>query len=44
MNSHYREFAWQPGDSVAVDRNYYAAWARQFDRVISLGVRYRMGG
>jgi TonB-dependent receptor len=43
MNSHYREFAWQPGDSVEQDMNYYAAWARAFDRTVSIGLRYRMG-
>ena len=41
-NSKLRTFAWQPGDDVRTDMNYYANAASIFDRVISVGLRYKM--
>jgi len=41
MNSHYRAFFWQPGDSVAVDQHLFGWGVSEFDRTISIGVRYR---
>ncbi len=41
-NSKLRTFAWQPGDNVKTDMDYYANAASIFDRVISIGLRYKM--
>ncbi len=41
-NSKQRTFGYRPGDDVETDMNYFANNAAIFDRVISVGLRYKM--
>jgi len=41
-NSRTRTFAYQPGDSASYDENIFTDGVSQYDRVISVGLRYRM--